>query len=110
MPAIDHALRLRCRCLFRMPHENPHRHHRGFDARRRHPTVRQLRPLPLPPAGTAGIYLGDVLVSAAGRKLDGVQVLQRLMLGSAIGARLPVTLLRRGAFVDVVAVPVELAS
>ncbi|GAA3978969.1 S1C family serine protease [Thermobifida alba] len=72
--------------------------------------LRVVEVVPGSPAGTAGIYLGDILVSAAGRKLDGVQVLQRLMLGSAIGARLPVTLLRRGAFVDVVAVPVELAS
>jgi hypothetical protein len=30
------------------------------------------------------------------------------MLGPAIGTRLPVTVLRRNAFVDVVAVPVEL--
>ncbi|MET7965241.1 hypothetical protein [Micromonospora sp. NPDC005305] len=36
------------------------------------------------------------------------QGLQRLMLGPAIGARLPVTVLRRGAFVDVIAVPTEL--
>jgi len=38
------------------------------------------------------------------------QSLQRLMLGSAIGSRLPVTVLRRGAFVDVIAVPTELTS
>lgn len=30
------------------------------------------------------------------------------MLGPAIGTRLPITLLRRGAFVDVVAIPAEL--
>ncbi len=72
--------------------------------------LRVVEVVPGSPAGTAGIYLGDVLVSAAGRKLEGVQDLQRLMLGSAIGSRLPVTLLRRGAFVDVVAVPEELAA
>jgi hypothetical protein len=31
------------------------------------------------------------------------------MLGPAIGTRLPITVLRKGAFVDVVAVPTELA-
>ena len=40
--------------------------------------------------------------------MQGVQDIQRLMLGSAIGARLPITVLRRGAFVDVVAVPAPL--
>ena len=37
------------------------------------------------------------------------QGLQRLMLGPAIGTRLAVTVLRKGAFVDVIAVPTELA-
>jgi hypothetical protein len=32
------------------------------------------------------------------------------MLGPAIGSRLPVTVLRRGALVDVVAVPAPLAQ
>jgi hypothetical protein len=31
------------------------------------------------------------------------------MLGSAIGSRLPLTVLRRGAFVDVIAVPAQLS-
>ncbi|WP_269082782.1 hypothetical protein [Allosalinactinospora lopnorensis] len=39
-----------------------------------------------------------------------MQALQRLMLGPAIGSRLPITLLRRGALVDVVAIPAELAA
>jgi hypothetical protein len=34
-----------------------------------------------------------------------VQALQRLMLGPAIGTNLPITLLRKNAFVDVVTVP-----
>jgi hypothetical protein len=49
-------------------------------------------------------------VSAGGKPVQGVQDVQRLMLGSAIGARLPLTVLRRGAFVDVVAVPAPLGS
>jgi S1-C subfamily serine protease len=53
-------------------------------------------------------FLGDVLLSARGEPVENVQTLQRLMLGPAIGSRLPLTLLRRGALVDVVAVPEEL--
>jgi S1-C subfamily serine protease len=64
--------------------------------------------VPGSPAGTAGIYLGDILVSAGGRPVQSVQALQRLMLGPAIGTRLPVTVLRRDAFVDVITVPAEL--
>lgn len=71
--------------------------------------VRVVEVVPGSPAGTAGIYLGDVLLSAAGRPVENVQALLRLMLGPAIGTRLPVTLLRKGALVDVVAVPAELA-
>jgi S1-C subfamily serine protease len=65
--------------------------------------------VPDSPAGLAGIYLGDVIVSAGGRPVQNVQDLLKLMLGPAIGTRLPITLLRRGAFVDVVAVPTELS-
>jgi S1-C subfamily serine protease len=64
--------------------------------------------VPGSPAGTAGIYLGDVIISADGQPVQSVQALQRLMLGPAIGARLPITVLRRGAFVDVITVPTEL--
>jgi S1-C subfamily serine protease len=64
--------------------------------------------VPGSPAGVAGIYLGDIIVTAGGRPVESVQALLRLMLGPAIGTRLPITVLRRGAFVDVVAVPAEL--
>jgi S1-C subfamily serine protease len=71
--------------------------------------LRVVEVVPGSPAGTAGIYLGDILVTAGGRPIQSVQALQRLMLGPAIGTRLPVTVLRRDAFVDVVTVPTELA-
>jgi len=64
--------------------------------------------VPGSPAGQAGIYLGDVITTAGGRPVESVQALLRLMLGPAIGTRLPITVLRRGAFVDVIAVPAEL--
>jgi S1-C subfamily serine protease len=71
--------------------------------------LRVVEVVPGSPAGVAGLYLGDVIVSAGGRPTDTVQVLQRLMLGTgAIGADLPVTVLRRNAFVDVITTPTEL--
>ncbi|MEN3309910.1 MAG: hypothetical protein V7603_6112 [Micromonosporaceae bacterium] len=72
--------------------------------------LRVVEVVPGSPAGLAGIYLGDVLLTAAGRPVESVQALLRLMLGPAIGARLPITLLRKGALVDVVAVPAELTT
>ena len=71
--------------------------------------LRVVEVVPGSPAGTAGIYLGDIMITAGGRPIQSVQALQRLMLGPAIGNKLPMTLLRRNAFVDVVTVPVELS-
>jgi S1-C subfamily serine protease len=70
--------------------------------------LRVVEVVPGSPAGTAGIYLGDVLITAGGRPVDTVQALQRLMLGPAIGNHLPITLLRKNALVDVVTIPAEL--
>jgi S1-C subfamily serine protease len=70
--------------------------------------LRVVEVVPGSPAGTAGIYLGDVLISAGGQPIQTVQTLQRLMLGPAIGQSLPITLLRKNALVDVVTVPAEL--
>ena len=70
--------------------------------------LRVVEVVPGSPAGVAGVYLGDIVISAGGKPVEGVQTLQRLMLGPAIGTRLQLTVLRRGAFVDVVAVPAEL--
>jgi S1-C subfamily serine protease len=70
--------------------------------------LRVVEVVPNSPAGTAGIYLGDILVTAGGQPIQSVQALQRLMLGPAIGNSLPLTVLRRNAFVDVVTVPAEL--
>jgi S1-C subfamily serine protease len=71
--------------------------------------LRVVEVVPASPAGTAGLYLGDVIVAAGGRPVDTVQALQRLMLGKgAIGTDLPITVLRRNAFVDVISTPTEL--
>jgi S1-C subfamily serine protease len=70
--------------------------------------LRVVEVVPGSPAGTAGIYLGDIMITAGGRPIQSVQALQRLMLGPAIGTSLPITVLRKNAFVDVVTVPAEL--
>ncbi|MFB9184526.1 S1C family serine protease [Dactylosporangium sucinum] len=71
--------------------------------------LRLVEVVPGSPAGQAGLYVGDVMLSAGGRPITGVQDVQRLMLGPAIGTRLPITVLRKDALVDVVAVPEPLA-
>ena len=70
--------------------------------------LRLLEVVPGSPAARSGLFLGDIIVSAGGKPVKGVQDITRLMLGSAIGARLQITVLRRGAYVDVVAVPAPL--
>ncbi|WP_412538205.1 trypsin-like peptidase domain-containing protein [Longispora sp. K20-0274] len=70
--------------------------------------LRAVEVVPGSPAGLADIFLDDVIISVGGTKIDSVQALQRLLLGHTIGTPLPVTLLRRGALVDVFAVPEEL--
>jgi S1-C subfamily serine protease len=72
--------------------------------------LRLLEVVPGSPAAQAGLFLGDVIISAGGKPVKGVQDIQRLMLGSAIGSRLPLTVLRRGAFVDVIAIPAPLGT
>jgi S1-C subfamily serine protease len=64
--------------------------------------------VPGSPAGEAGLYVGDVMLAAAGRPITGVQDVLKLMLGPAIGTRLSITVLRKDALVDVVAVPTPL--
>jgi S1-C subfamily serine protease len=67
--------------------------------------LRLVEVVPGSPAARAGLFLGDIMITAGGRPIQGVQDVQRLMLGPAIGTRVPITVLRRGALVDVVAVP-----
>ncbi|HEX3922669.1 MAG TPA: trypsin-like peptidase domain-containing protein [Streptosporangiaceae bacterium] len=59
------------------------------------------------PAARAGLRPGDLLVSAGGHPVQKAQDLQRLMFGEAIGQPLPITVMRNGALVDVIAEPSE---
>src|SRR5215470_424288 len=62
------------------------------------------------PAARAGLRAGDLLLAASGRPVSAAQDLQRLMFDDAIGKPLPITVMRNGALVDVIAEPVELVS
>jgi serine protease Do len=60
------------------------------------------------PAARAGLRAGDLVLDVGRRPVQDAQGIQRQLFGEAIGVPLPVTVLRNGAMVDVVAVPTEL--
>jgi S1-C subfamily serine protease len=76
---------------------------------RRH-GVRITQVVPDSPAAVAGLRAGDILVTVADRPITVIQELTRFMLDAPIGGRLPVTVVRSGAFVDVIVVPGELTE
>ena len=57
------------------------------------------------PADRAGLRLGDLVLTAGGAPVQRAQDLLRLLIGDAVGKPLPLTALRSGALVDVVARP-----
>jgi serine protease Do len=61
------------------------------------------------PAAQAGLRPGDLVLDVGRQPMQDAQGIQRQLFGEAIGVPLPVTVLRNGAMVDVVAVPTELA-
>ncbi|CUU58651.1 serine protease, S1-C subfamily, contains C-terminal PDZ domain [Parafrankia irregularis] len=61
------------------------------------------------PAGRAGLFADDLVLSVAGTPVAGPGDLQRLLTEDTIGHPVELTVWRRGALVDVVAVPDELA-
>lgn len=64
--------------------------------------------VPGSPADRAGLRRGDLVLTAGGAPVSQAQSLQKLMFADAIGRPLPITVLRNGAMVDVIAEPVEL--
>jgi S1-C subfamily serine protease len=60
------------------------------------------------PADRAGLKAGDLVLSAGRAPVAAAESLQRLLFEDAIGIPLPLTVLRNGAMVDVIAVPIEL--
>jgi S1-C subfamily serine protease len=70
--------------------------------------LRVVEVVPDGPAAKAGIHEGDLILTAAGQPIATAQALQRLMLADAIGRQLPITVVRNGALVDLIATLVEL--
>ncbi len=64
--------------------------------------------VPGSPAAQAGLRAGDLVLDVGRRPVHDAQGIQRQLFGEAVGVPLPVTVLRNGAMVDVVAVPTEL--
>ncbi len=60
------------------------------------------------PADRAGLRRGDLVLSVARIEVRDAQGIQRQLFAAAIGTSVPVTVLRNGAMVDVIAVPSEL--
>ena len=60
------------------------------------------------PAARAGLRAGDLVLDVGRRQVRDAQGVQRQLFAEAIGVPLPVTVLRNGAMVDVIAVPTEL--
>jgi len=84
--------------------------HRLAEPREPRRGLRIVEIVPGSPADRAGLRAGDLLVSAGGQAVTSAQALQRLMLGTAIGEPLALTVLRSDALVDVIATPIELTS
>jgi serine protease Do len=62
------------------------------------------------PAAKAGLRNGDLVLTVGRKQITDAQSIQRLLFGEAIGAPLPITALRNGAMVDVIAIPAELVD
>jgi S1-C subfamily serine protease len=62
------------------------------------------------PAQRAGLHPGDLVLTAGRQPVEDAQGIARLMFADAIGRPLPLTVLRNGALVDVIAEPVELPT
>jgi serine protease Do len=62
------------------------------------------------PAARAGLRGGDLVLTVGRRQVTDAQAIQRQLFGEAIGTSLPITVLRNGAMVDVIAVPSELVD
>ena len=72
--------------------------------------LRIVQVVPDSPAARAGILEGDLILTAGGETLTSAQALQRMMLADAIGRQLPITVVRHGALVDMIATLVELVA
>jgi S1-C subfamily serine protease len=62
------------------------------------------------PAAQGGLRAGDIVLAVDGVPLGDAQSLQKRLFADAIGQRMEVTVLRNGALLDAVALPIELSD
>lgn len=62
------------------------------------------------PADKSGLKPGDLVLTVGQRPVSSAESVQKQLFAEAIGVPLPVTVLRNGAMVDVIAVPVEMSG
>ncbi|TNC28092.1 S1C family serine protease [Amycolatopsis alkalitolerans] len=72
--------------------------------------LRVVEVVPGGPAARAGLHAGDLVLTVGRARVSDAQDIQRQLFGEVIGTRLPITVLRNGAMVDVVAAPTELTG
>jgi S1-C subfamily serine protease len=63
--------------------------------------------MPGSPATRAGLQRGDVIVGMAGRRIDGIDDLLRLLIEDQIGEITPIAVLRDEALIYLTVVPEE---
>lgn len=72
--------------------------------------LRVVEVLPGSPAERAGLRSGDLVLSALSRLVSSAESLQKLLFSEAIGEPFPLTVLRDGKVVSIVAVPSEMSE
>ncbi|WP_028925415.1 trypsin-like peptidase domain-containing protein [Pseudonocardia acaciae] len=72
--------------------------------------LRLVEVVPGSPAARAGLRPGDLVLSVGRQPVQDAQGIQSQLFADSIGTALPVTVLRNGAMVDVIAVPSELTG
>jgi S1-C subfamily serine protease len=72
--------------------------------------VRVMSIEPRSPAASAGLQEGDVIVGYAGRPIEGIDDLHRLLTGDQVGVRSEITVIRRAEKVALTIVPAEASA
>lgn len=72
--------------------------------------LRVVEVLPGSPAAAAGLEPGDLVLRAMGRPVSSAESLQKLLFTEAIGEPFPLTVLREGKTLQLVAVPSEMVT
>ena len=75
-----------------------------------HGALRVIEVVENSPAALSGLRAGDMVLAVDGAPLGDAQSLQKRLFADAIGQRMEVTVLRNGALVDAVALPIELTD